>query len=365
MRRLVTDYCGLFAPSGDTVITIEIPLFTGWNMLSIPLEMDDPDVNTIFPTRVGDVYRFNALTGAYASITEIAPGEGFFVLMPEDGSVDVSGMAVDYYAIDGYQGWNQIGAVLPDSIFFSHIDLDDPTRLIGSIYSYNAETGGYEESIYLKSPNAYWALLDGDSEIRLPEGGGDSLLRAPSPSEYTISLNGSYIELAQGDHYINGIPPALPDGRGTSSLYIEAEYPARKMVNPEGIFSIYVEEDGRATISGGDLTIDGVVHKGSVYLSKGSHDVRISTLPTEAAITGIVPNPFNAACEIIFSLPEQTEISLRAFDMSGKEIDVITEGTRSAGQHSVTWNPDLSSGVYLIKLSTPEWTSIERVMLMK
>ncbi|MGB0176915.1 MAG: DUF4331 family protein [Owenweeksia sp.] len=61
------------------------------------------------------------------------------------------------------------------------------------------------------------------------------------------------------------------------------------------------------------------------------------------------PNPFNASTEVEYSLRSKAEISIMAYDLSGKEVAVLKEGKHDAGQYKLKWDTrDLKSGVYII-----------------
>lgn len=76
------------------------------------------------------------------------------------------------------------------------------------------------------------------------------------------------------------------------------------------------------------------------------------------------PNPFNPSTQIAFSLGEKSEIRLRVYDMAGRAVRTLANGSFSAGTHRISFNSDgLTSGVYLYQLETPEAT-LQRTMLL-
>lgn len=78
------------------------------------------------------------------------------------------------------------------------------------------------------------------------------------------------------------------------------------------------------------------------------------------------PNPFNPSTNITFTLDEASEIKLSVFDLLGREIEVLQEGVKSAGQYTVQFNAEgLNSGVYMYRLSTESGTQTRRMMLIK
>lgn len=63
------------------------------------------------------------------------------------------------------------------------------------------------------------------------------------------------------------------------------------------------------------------------------------------------PNPFNPSTTIKFQLPEYMRVSLKIYDVLGREIKTIIDGELAAGLHTVEFNPySFSSGVYFYQL---------------
>jgi len=75
-------------------------------------------------------------------------------------------------------------------------------------------------------------------------------------------------------------------------------------------------------------------------------------VPTGFTLSDNYPNPFNPSTNINFSIPNSGKVSLKVFDIIGREVAVLAEEQRTAGNYSVTFNPgNLSSGVYFCILS--------------
>jgi hypothetical protein len=75
-------------------------------------------------------------------------------------------------------------------------------------------------------------------------------------------------------------------------------------------------------------------------------------IPKEFRLYQNYPNPFNPITIISFSLPKRTFVSLKVFDLIGREVAVIVHEELTAGNYSQQWNASgFSSGVYFYRLS--------------
>ncbi|MFK7848728.1 MAG: T9SS type A sorting domain-containing protein [Rhodothermales bacterium] len=78
------------------------------------------------------------------------------------------------------------------------------------------------------------------------------------------------------------------------------------------------------------------------------------------------PNPFNPVTAIRFSLPEDAPVKLEVFDMLGRVVKVLVDGTLKSGFHEVNFEAsELSSGMYLYKLETPGAVKVRPMTLLK
>jgi len=89
-------------------------------------------------------------------------------------------------------------------------------------------------------------------------------------------------------------------------------------------------------------------------------------LPTEFAITGIHPNPFNSTTTIEYALPFLSQVSLNIYNLSGRRIETLFNGSLQAGIHRVNLSAaDLPSGLYFIKLKSAGKTLTGKVLLIR
>lgn len=90
-------------------------------------------------------------------------------------------------------------------------------------------------------------------------------------------------------------------------------------------------------------------------------------LPTQFSLHSPFPNPFNPITTLSFTLPVAAEVKLEVFDIRGQRAGVEFISTRyPAGTHRVPFDgSDLSSGLYLAKLTTGDRWQVRKMVLLK
>jgi len=78
------------------------------------------------------------------------------------------------------------------------------------------------------------------------------------------------------------------------------------------------------------------------------------------------PNPFNPSTTISFTLPSNSLVSLKVFDILGREVATLVSEKLCAGNHLRQWNAvDLPSGVYFYRLTAGSFTDTKKFVLLK
>lgn len=78
------------------------------------------------------------------------------------------------------------------------------------------------------------------------------------------------------------------------------------------------------------------------------------------------PNPFNPNTKIKFAIKKSGFVSLKVFDISGKEISSLYNGILKPGLYETDFNAvELNSGVYFYRLQTSEFTGVKKMMVIK
>jgi hypothetical protein len=78
------------------------------------------------------------------------------------------------------------------------------------------------------------------------------------------------------------------------------------------------------------------------------------------------PNPFNPTTTITFSLPEQSHVSLKVYDVLGRGVALLLDETKPAGGYAVQFDASrLPSGVYFCRIQAGEFVESKRMLLMR
>ncbi len=89
-------------------------------------------------------------------------------------------------------------------------------------------------------------------------------------------------------------------------------------------------------------------------------------IPNEFVLSQNYPNPFNPTTNIEYSLPRVSKVSLKIYDVLGREIRTLINDVKSPGKYTVTFNAqNLPSGVYFYHLEAGSFNETKRLMLTK
>lgn len=82
------------------------------------------------------------------------------------------------------------------------------------------------------------------------------------------------------------------------------------------------------------------------------------------------PNPFNPSTDISFSVPQNANVTIKLYDVSGKEIETVAQGYFDKGKYSISFNgSNLASGVYFYKMTADygidEFTDTKKMEIIK
>ncbi|UCH10820.1 MAG: T9SS type A sorting domain-containing protein [Fidelibacterota bacterium] len=98
----------------------------------------------------------------------------------------------------------------------------------------------------------------------------------------------------------------------------------------------------------------------------GIEDYDHAFMPGEYLLAQNYPNPFNPVSTIRYELSEASHVSLFVYDVSGREVARLVDGTMEAGYHEVQWDGSkAASGVYIARLVAREYSQSIKMLLLK
>jgi hypothetical protein len=90
------------------------------------------------------------------------------------------------------------------------------------------------------------------------------------------------------------------------------------------------------------------------------------TTVTEYRLYPNYPNPFNPTTTIAFDLAEAGQVSLKVYDIMGREVAVLANGYLPAGRHRLVFDAQgLPSGLYMFKLTAGNFSDMKKMVLLK
>ncbi len=88
--------------------------------------------------------------------------------------------------------------------------------------------------------------------------------------------------------------------------------------------------------------------------------------PCRFSLSQNYPNPFNPATEIRYQIADPGNMSLRVFDVLGREIATLVNEYRNPGSHTTRWSaPNLPSGAYFYRLQSGSLVETKKLLLLR
>ncbi len=121
-----------------------------------------------------------------------------------------------------------------------------------------------------------------------------------------------------------------------------------------------------AVVTHGQFALDNAV---AIVAGRGTTEVTEGggkEIPTSFSLMQNYPNPFNPTTAIRFEVPQSGFVSLKVFDVLGREVATLVNEEKSPGSYSVRWDAaTVGSGTYFARLESNGRREIRRMLLMK
>jgi len=356
----------------------------GWNMVGLPLGVEDASYNLIFPESIeGTLYSFD---DGYTSGSDLTPGEGYWLRFENAGSTVIDGTPINELTLSLNEDWNLVSGLSEDISIYSVLD-PDSILVPGTLYGFN---DGYVAADMLSPGNGYWLRAFQSGDITLTSGG----LAKVKPHNFSLkgkanslSISGSElyfgIELSDKDRLSYSLPPKPPPGafdvRFSGDTRIMVDKAEIEVMSPHETITIsydVVLDAGEymhwvlSTGSGGEHTLEGTGEI-TVPTEETFTLERKAIIPIAYALHQNYPNPFNPTTTLRYDLPVDNHTTLTIYDLNGREVNQIVNTSQPAGHHSVMWNATnsfgkpVSAGVYLYQIRAGEFVQTRKMVLLK
>jgi hypothetical protein len=102
-----------------------------------------------------------------------------------------------------------------------------------------------------------------------------------------------------------------------------------------------------------------------VIVANSQNEVPTS-LPTTYYLSAAYPNPFNPSTTMKLFMPEAGEMQVKVYNLLGQSVAILTSGYMEKGKYDLVWNAsNVSSGIYFVKAQAEEFTTSQKLMLVK
>ena len=164
---------------------------------------------------------------------------------------------------------------------------------------------------------------------------------------------------------------------GTSNLLIEVCFNNASINSNSGVtatskpgltwhqYQDLISGSGCTDLNGGALQAN---RPNLIFILNSIIDIRQlgTEIPNTYSLKQNYPNPFNPVTKISFDIPKKSFVSLKVYDILGKEITTLVGEEKSAGRYILDFNAsNLSSGVYFYKLESNDFVETKRMIVLK
>lgn len=187
-------------------------------------------------------------------------------------------------------------------------------------------------------------------------------IKSPSGQEVTLSQNRG----SSGDNFINTIfddSAATPIANGTA--------PFTGTFKPEAVLNVFngQEVHGNWILKVVDNASGDTGRVNSYCLNviyNGIIGITNNQIPVKFSLSQNYPNPFNPVTKITYSVPKQTFVTIKVYDIIGREVTTLINGVKTAGYYDIEWNAmNYSSGVYFYRMNAGEFVDVKKMIVIK
>jgi GH18 family chitinase/photosystem II stability/assembly factor-like uncharacterized protein len=361
-----------------------------WNLLSVPLKLSDLRRSAAYPSSISAAFAFT-LSGGYAARESLAVGVGYWLKFSTPDSLTLNGIEFVKETVDVSTGWNIIGS-LSNETMVAYLQSMPESLIASSLYGYR---NGYYASDTVEPGKGYWVKCRTNGSIVLsvdPTSGGRPLFRRAEnlcrKSVLSVEdgkgekriLYWSSADLSAEEYELPPPPPAgVCDVRFSTNRMLVTVGEGNSRTVP--IRVAYAEYPLRISWETSDQAVSASLIAGNRQVQmNGSGSVAVTdpqarlalkldgqaSLPKVFDLQQNYPNPFNPSTIIKYDLPKDSRVTLKIYDVLGREVATLVNGEERAGFKSAVWNATgFASGVYFYRLQAGDYTATRKLLLLK
>ena len=158
----IEEYVGYQDTTNCGLGSITFDYLNDWNVIGLPLEVEDPYYLTLFPDAIENtLFSFD---DAYTPDSFMIEGEGYWLRFDSAGNTTITGNTINEFTISLNEGWNLISGI-STSIDISAIQDPDGIIISGTVYGFTS--GGYSNTEILEPGKGYWIRANNTGYIFL------------------------------------------------------------------------------------------------------------------------------------------------------------------------------------------------------
>ncbi len=209
----------------------------------------------------------------------------------------------------------------------------DPTKVFNPVYQYNVQHTG----VFVDPSNEVPVELTSFSANVINENNVNISWKTATET------NNSYFEIYRDNKKV-----AQVKGAGTSTEENTYTYTDNNVNSGYYQYKLFqVDFDGTRKLA-------------------GKIEVNVNSTPSNYSLLQNYPNPFNPTTTIKYSIPNENIVTLKVYDVMGREVKTLVNSKEQAGLHQINFDAgNLASGVYYYRITAGNFTSVKKLILMK
>lgn len=309
------------------------------------------------------------------------------------GTAEITGQAPDSATVAVEAGWNVIGPPA-DSVDTASITSTPPGIVTTNFFRFSLG-GGYTGASTLGPGRGYWVKVSESGTLDLSgSGDGAAALAAPlsasqSPTTTAVELRVTDAagrtatlrlaeDLTDTQRQRHALPPTPPgetfdvrfeNGRTAA----EAGSDDLRAIETQGLTTpvtatlVGAEDGTRVRLRHGGETTRLTTERSSATLTSTKDlAVGLQAAPEAFALEKAYPNPVSERATVAYALPEPADVTIAVYDLLGRRVATLTDGTQPAGQHQTTLDAgQMPSGTYFVRMRAEGFRQTRQVTVVR